>query len=320
MCDGFGGFCGTPSLCALSNAFYAHAQGVKSFGGGYKKGPLIFASETDVGRPAFRYGDYADLLPFPVEDRYPHFPCEVKIARAVDRHSVRSHFAEKTLVGECSIGLNAVAKDLSSPDIGYKEQLAVCGSYDSVRLYQIVYHSYQTLAIGAQVIDSFTVLLFRAALPIRPAVERIGEVKTSVGTYPNIVGPVQKLSLVVFHQNGDGFIRGDPPEFVVFVRAGDKVSFGIKVKPIGSTARLHIGAELTRRAPKHYPVVGLVREIDVSRVIRRRAFSKREAACKFNKLRSGGGEAAERLFRSCKQAGREKDDNRKPSPKTASHT
>ena len=75
---------------------------------------------------------------------------------------------------------------------------------------------------------------------------------------------MQRLALVIRHEAGDGFIRGDGPQLIMFLGAGDEIAMGVGIHAVAPAGRFQEGGKPPVHRPFQDAVVGLVGEKHVS--------------------------------------------------------
>ncbi len=111
------------------------------------------------------------------------------------------------------------------------------------------------------------------------------------GAIQTSFGPLRYLPSIIRDEHGHGFVRRDGPELIVFVGAGDQISFRVKHHSVRVAGRLHERGKFSIRAPFHDAVIRLVNEKHVSLLVAGRAFGERKIARKFLKFRAGRDDA-----------------------------
>ena len=127
-------------------------------------------------------------------------------------------------------------------------------------------------------------------IPPGAVVKRVAEEHRTVGRHPDIVRAIQIFALIIFHQHRALFVRGDGPQLVTLIRAGDEVALGIEHHAVGVAGGLEEGGEFSLRAPLHDAVVRLVHEKHVAGGITGGTFGESKAAGQFLQLGIRGGD------------------------------
>ncbi len=157
-------------------------------------------------------------------------------------------------------------------------------------------HRRKCLGVRRKKIHIFSGLLHASAAgavrPPRTGIERVGDVHAAglrPGGYdPHVVRPVERLAFAVFDQHRDfqdrGFEtllgirrprrkgRGNSPEFIFLVGAGNQVAFIIEAHSVGVARGMQKGQQpplewirgISVKFPFQDPIVGLIDEKNIS--------------------------------------------------------
>ena len=251
------------------HALDRHLHRIKPLARRNKKRLPVFAAEADVGGPGFGDVYVFDLLAGGIKDG-DAFAGEIDVAVAVNGHAVGAEFAVEFLLGEQAVGLDGVTIGLAGANVGDVEELAV-------GLLEIVNDADEVFLGGGQVIDALGDFLW-PAIPVRPFVVRVGEVKTAGGANPNVVGAVEQFALIVFDDNGDFARRADAPKLVLLIGASPEVAFAIERKTVRPPTRLHERRKFPINTPFEDSIGGLVGEKDIPLGVAGGPFGEGEAA------------------------------------------
>src|SRR5258706_1028587 len=153
-----------PLLAA--DSFNFHAKGVDTFTGSDKKRAAIFASETHVGRPVLWDRNMFYLFAGRVEDEH-SFAGEINVALIINGQAVGSHLAKELFILQRAVRSDTVTVSPPRADVGHVEFFAVRRADDAVGLLQIINAACRRALARSNVIDTFAILFFRSALPIR---------------------------------------------------------------------------------------------------------------------------------------------------------
>src|SRR6266704_6483838 len=121
------------ALLLAVHPFDSHLQTIEPFARGNEERLPVLTAKADVGSPRLRHINLLDLLARRGEDGHP-FAREINVALAINRHSVRAHFAEQLLLCDRAVRLNPVAICLSRADVSHVKSLGIRGADDAVRL------------------------------------------------------------------------------------------------------------------------------------------------------------------------------------------
>src|SRR5262249_1350153 len=114
-----------------------------------------------------------------------------------------------------------------------------------------------------------------------------GKVETAIRTYPDVVGTVQQLALVILDDDGHLLSRVNAPQLILLVRTGPEVALAIEAQTVRPPAWLQERGQLAIGAPLQNSVIGLVGEVDVALRVRRRPFRELEVVGQFLEFSAG---------------------------------
>src|SRR5262245_21408440 len=97
--------------------------------------------------------------------------------------------------------------------------------------------------------DLLTRLRAFGMVPPRALVIRVGEEHAVVRRHPYIIGTVEQLAFIILDQNSHLSIRGDGPQFILLIRAGDQVALWVEIHAVSAAAGLLERRESAIRAP-----------------------------------------------------------------------
>src|ERR1041385_248765 len=186
-----------------SYSLNSHLQAVEPFAGSNEQGVTVFSAKTNVGGPTLRHVDLGNLFAGGIKNRNP-VTRDIDIPFIVDGHAIRTRLAKELFVRERPISVDAITKSLFGTNIGDVEDFSVRGPDDAVRLLQVINDPHHVLPVRREKINVLAVL-FRTAFPIWPLVLGICETSASVRPDPNVIWPVEELSLIVGENNRDLF-------------------------------------------------------------------------------------------------------------------
>ena len=136
----------------------------------------------------------------PIEGRWDRHKFDMKLVNPSNKRKY-----EIIVVGSGLAGASAAA---SMAQLGYK--VKVFTFHDSPR------RAHSIAAQGG--IRTFS-------SPVIPLVIRVGQINISGRAYPEIIGPVQPVTPVIFYQDRDLPFRADRPQLIMLIRATDQVVF-----------------------------------------------------------------------------------------------